>query len=673
MAESHRNIDFLRFSAYSFKDLLTRKLSESTKFTDQVYEGSNLAVLIDLCAYLFQGLTYCINTAASESMFSDTQIYKNISRLVRLIGYNPKGFIPSTCEFQFDSIGHDDVKLPIYTAIDTNKFDSRGQKIYYSFVNSAGTSSSTIQLANGTTTVLAYNGRWRLYDQVFTASGVKYETFVLTTVKSNASQGKFAAHGFIDVYVQKNVDDPLRGYQKGGIYKFVGLTDEIFANTIKKYDTAVDIAGVSIFKNGKNDRYFSIRLNEDKQYEIKFGNDNNGQKLDTGDKIYVFYLDSNGFDAEFQIGDITDGKLVEPASLLGLSPNVFYDQFMNMRGQEQEVVDAINSIKNVTNTTASTRAIAEEDVDDIRELAPDYYKIGNRLVSKFDFEYYVKNRYKENIIDVKCQNNWDYISTFYGWLYKLGKIGVRTECTTSKQPKLRAPDPQYYIKQDKLLKYDYFFADPADENNVYLWIYMQNMQDVWKKILDEDFSSIKILTSEVVYVDPIVVNFEICAAPVSRALEYLDTDVVFDSGNESYLEITIADNTLYSSTAIKLQVNQIFNTFFRDVDQQLGQVVSINDLEAQIYAINGVQRIRTVFTSSAEDDFGKKKYQDRFIDGISFATWSASLIDPGDDLTISTMNRTLEDFQFPHLYSQSVVDKIKVIKKSFSNNSTVQY
>lgn len=105
------------------------------------------------------------------------------------------------------------------------------------------------------------------------------------------------------------------------------------------------------------------------------------------------------------------------------------------------------------------------------------------------------------------------------------------------------------------MKHDYFFADPADENNVYLWIYMQNMQDIWKKILDEDFSSIKILTSEVVYVDPILVNFEICAAPVQRALEYLDSDSVFDSTNESYLEITIADNTLYSSTAIKLQVN----------------------------------------------------------------------------------------------------------------------
>lgn len=75
---------------------------------------------------------------------------------------------------------------------------------------------------------------------------------------------------------------------------------------------------------------------------------------------------------------------------------------MGMKGEEKEVAETISRIKNVTNTTASTKAIAEEDVDDIRELAPDYYKIGNRLVSKFDFEYYVKNRYKENIIDVKC-------------------------------------------------------------------------------------------------------------------------------------------------------------------------------------------------------------------------------------------------------------------------------
>ena len=59
-------------------------------------------------------------------------------------------------------------------------------------------------------------------------------------------------------------------------------------------------------------------------------------------------------------------------------------------------------ITKLINTTQSTVAQAEEDVDDIRETAPDYYKLGNRLITKDDFEYYVKNRYKNNIIDVKC-------------------------------------------------------------------------------------------------------------------------------------------------------------------------------------------------------------------------------------------------------------------------------
>jgi hypothetical protein len=47
------NTQYLRFSAYSMKELIIRKLSEDTKFTDQVYEGSNLAILIDLVSYMY--------------------------------------------------------------------------------------------------------------------------------------------------------------------------------------------------------------------------------------------------------------------------------------------------------------------------------------------------------------------------------------------------------------------------------------------------------------------------------------------------------------------------------------------------------------------------------------------------------------------------------------------
>lgn len=655
------NTDFLRFSAYSFKNLLTRKMSEDSKFTDQVYEGSNLAILIDLCSYLFQGLTYCINNAAAESMFSDTQIYQNISRLVKLIGYNPKGFIPSTCTFQFTAENADALAIPNYTAVDTGKFDSQGNKIYYSFYKDTTNSDNVIELVQ-TNKFLAYNGRWKMYNQVFTASGVKYETFVLSGVKSDSSNGKFAAHGFIDVYVQRPGQ---------AVMKFQGLTDEIFANTIQKYETTENIDGISIFRNSDNDRYFSIRLNENKEYEIKFGNDNNGQKLVAGDKIYVFYLESNGFDAELQIGEVKGKKLSDPASLLGVTDDFLYSTIFNIQ-DISEVTNALSVITDVTNITASTSAKAEETVNEIRELAPDYYKLGNRLVSKSDFEYYVLNRYKENVIDVKCQNNWDYISTFFGWLYKIGKSGIRTEYDTDKKIKRRS-DPRYYINQSKLLKYDYYYADPADENNVYLWLKMQSSTNEWQPILDQDLNSIKILTAEMVYVNPINVNFCICAAPIKRALEYFDNDSVFDGNNESYIEITIADNNLYSNTAIKTQINSLFNQFFKITDQHLGQIVSLNDLENAIYAINGVQRIRTVFSCDELDDNGNKKYNDKYVDGLSFATWSNEVIDVGDDLVISTTNRTLEDFQFPKLYSTTIMDKIKVIKKSFSNNSTVQY
>jgi len=66
------NNDYLRFSAYSIKDLITRKLSDNSKFTDQVYEGSNLAILIDIVSYMYQCLIYNINNAAAESMWADT-------------------------------------------------------------------------------------------------------------------------------------------------------------------------------------------------------------------------------------------------------------------------------------------------------------------------------------------------------------------------------------------------------------------------------------------------------------------------------------------------------------------------------------------------------------------------------------------------------------------------
>lgn len=592
-------------------------------------------------------------------MFSDTQIYENINRLVKMIGYNPKGFIPSSATFQFYIDGmYDDLYIPQYAAVDTGLTDANGDKVFYSF-------NECYDIAAGVNTVTLHNGRWQLYPTIFTANGSNYETFVLTGVKSNSDTYDYAAHGYIDVYVKRN----------GKFLKFKGLTDEIFVNNTSKYSTNSFEDTIDIYKNTDDDRYFSIRLNHEKTYEIKFGNDNNGQKLEAGDQLYVFYLKSNGFDANLQIGDVKDAGIYSPTKMVGISEDLIYHKIIQCEGTVKvddstvrQIETMMSGIKSVTNISQSTTAVAEQSVEDIKTVAPDYYKLGNRLITKSDFEYYVKNKYKDNIIDAKCQNNWDYISQFYGWLYKIGQNGTFVDIGRRKS------DPSYYITQSRLSKFDYYFADPADSNNVYLWVKMRNNIQIEKERLDEDLNSIKVLTSEMVFVEPLDFRFALCAAPVERAIEYLETQSLFDETDETKLEITISDNSMYANTSIQVQIKQLFVNFFNQNMMQLGQIVNLNDLLSQIYDISGVQRVRTVFSSAEVDPVTlEKRFQDRFVDGISFATWTNDVIDRGDDMSVGTMNRTLETFQFPKLYTSQILKKIVIIKKSFSNNSTVQY
>lgn len=84
---------------------------------------------------------------------------------------------------------------------------------------------------------------------------------------------------------------------------------------------------------------------------------------------------------------------------------------------------------------------------------------------------------------------------------------------------------------------------------------MQNNIALEKQKLDEDLTAIKVLTSEMVFVDPVSYMFALCAAPMERAMKYLVDDSTFDADGETYLEVTISDNSLYSNTSIKVQIN----------------------------------------------------------------------------------------------------------------------
>ncbi len=694
---ANHSTDFLRFSAYSIKDLITRKLSEDTKLTDQIYEGSNASILIDLISYMYQCLVYQLNNAAAESMFADTQVYKNITRLVKLIGYHPQGARPSVLNGTIvpqDSTSLRNYWIPFYSRIDTGLTDASGKKIYFSTKRAAleqGQSfgDSTRLVENSYQSVSLYNGQWKLYNTVFTASGTENETFILDGLKSDQDSSQYVANSFIDVFVSHYDDDGTWKIQKDWELDTNGIFVGYNTNKEKLFNNE------TIFKSLYPGSYhvYTAQLNEDKTYEISFGNGIVGAKLSPGDRVYVFYLDTNGLDGQIDPNDIAgDPKLEHTPDMFGIS-QALYDELFSFSSNGVSSDKLLTSEDNksayslVFQDGISTTPATEEDVDQIRENAPTWFTSGNRLVTKTDYEYYLKNTTNgsqvlgSDIVDVVCMNNWEYMATFYKWLYQLGTNGKLVQYSSYLGNGVTA-SPQRYLSKEHLIRYSYFFADSADANNLYLW--MKSTNDNFNPQLgtinaNQILGPIKLMTAELVVCKALNVMFDICAAPEDYAIaKYIQTassqeddTTLFDEDGESYIEVTLDDNAIYVASSIQNEIYDAIVDEFNVNSCQLGQTVSYSSILQKIYAINGVQRVRTVFKPS-DDSFGTM----RIVDGLSFASWSSTsdFITAGDDLAVSNTLRQLEDFQFPVFNgSSTLLNKIKIIKKSLSTVNTIKF
>ena len=96
-----------------------------------------------------------------------------MNRLVKFIGYNPKGYSPSTLELTINTstLGLAENASPTlykYSAIDVGKTDKNGKRIWYSTVDNVYVNSN-IEFST-----LFYNGLWKLYSSTFTSNGQPY-------------------------------------------------------------------------------------------------------------------------------------------------------------------------------------------------------------------------------------------------------------------------------------------------------------------------------------------------------------------------------------------------------------------------------------------------------------------------------------------------------------------
>ena len=708
---TRENSDFLRFNAFAIKDLITRKLAQDSNYTDQIYAGSNIQILIDLFSYTFQTLLYSLNSAASESMFKDTAIYENINRLCSFLGYNPHGMNPAAAVFSIpmESLTDESTgvsrSIPRYSFIETDMVDSFGKKIYFSTVEDINVDSGTLN-EKGSKEVVLYNGRWKLYSNVLVASGTDWETFTLNGLRSDTNTNEYVANNYIHVYVSEPIGNgefsaPTRYIMTdGGLFK---SRNEYFGGDDGTGDTSLN-QPMPPQTYTSMDRVFNLRLDETKTYTITFGNNRQGRRLKKGSAIYVFYLDSNGPGINFGINQIR-GELVSDYANFQTAAtgggNVYENVYKRLLG----ITDAgiaeqyyLKDIENVTNISQTISFSPEESVEDIRDFAPNWFRMGNRLVTQFDYEYYLNNSpyFRNYFTDVKCMNNWGYMSTFYKWLYEMGK---KFEEKTGDY----SQGGRRFLRQDNVLRTQRRYADPADSNNIYLWIvpnYERSgvdpndtstwidgaAEDGWK----QNMLQIKDLTHEPYFIPALLVRFAICACPdynyiVDKYLNQGDNTASF-FGRENYIEITIADEIVYANSSIQNQIQRIIYNFFKPDNFKIGQYVDFNLLQNQIFSINGVNKIRTVYTPIDEENMPlSTKPPTTVRNGLSFASWTNDDIlkvrnkTEGLDLDVSAAGRSLEAFQFPALLNGTQTKdgiagiKVKVIKRSAAALNTIAY
>jgi hypothetical protein len=596
---------YAAFDALSLKNLIIKRLNSNTVFTDQNFEGSNISAIIDIIAYAYNVLLFYLNQTASESTFSSATIYENINKIVKLVGYNPVGY--QTCLLPFKAYASPQIVPETYTIQRYTYFTINGT--VYSFNNDVTFTKATSgaeYLSDFSDANLLYQGNYTEYPSYF-ATGEPFETVTMTVIDNNGSN-VLIDHFNIDVYVKDNT-----------------LTVPKWT----KWEPAQ-----SLFLERSDALKYEIRLNEDGRYEIKFGNNVNGKKLNTNDEVAIYYIKTNG----------TTGR-VGPNTLNRNTPFIFNTtKFTSIRADTTStnlkiMTQAELNELTFENPDPSTEFINAESGDNIKANATNTFKSQFRLITTADFTNYILKNYSNLLASVKVVNNWDYLSQHVKYFFDLG----------IEKPNL----------ESRVLYNQVKFADSCNFNNIYVYAvpklskitslttranYLNTAQ---KNLIINDVNSVKLATAEIIVNDPVFLQLDFGVRIGSEVL-------VPDIADNCYLEITRNVTSRKNPEAMRKQVAEIFTNYFSTTNDNLGKLISITEITNSINAIDGVLDIKTIRT------VGNTMHT---VPGVSFLALNP--VYPFDDINILAQDTQLPYFKFPFINNSiNFIDKIKVVTPS---------
>lgn len=584
---------YVSFDATSIRDLIVNRLNQGKVFTDQNYQGSNLSSLIDVISFSFSTLLYYLNKTSSESMFSESQIYENMNRLVKILNYNPIGRLGQNLPFLLNTSQNLEIKnyvIPRFSYIPVGG-------TYYSF----NTDIKFYKPSQGEVLVTDVSNRYLLYQGLFQ----EYPTH--------------NAIGIENEIVYLNLNDSVL-IDHFNIYVFVKQNDR---ETWEEWDRVPET-----FLYGPNDNIFQVRFNENKRYEIKFGDDINGKKLKEGDQVAIYYLNIDKDVSNVGPGAINSSKIVTYNSLR--FKEIYSDITIKTFG-EILTPERLQYVQ-PQNEYPSTYYSDEETVDDIRKNASKGFRSQYRLVTSIDYETYIKTNYSNILTDVKVVNNDDYLRGHIRYLYNIG---------------LNKPqeDNQILINQIK-------FASSCNFNNLYVYLVpkseaQQYIAPAQKELIVNGLQQSKTLTSQIVPMDPVYIYMDFY-------VEKTGSDANPNDLASCYLAITKEANSRRSNSAILSDIELLLKEYFNRKQNKLGQLIDIYQLSTNILNIDGVKKVQTY-----------REDTDVYVEGVSLLLWNYYY--PLIDSEVYTQNVQLENFKYPIFNNiENVSSKIKIIEQTGS-------
>ena len=319
----------LQVSDFDFDDIkanLKSFLQNQSEFQDYDFEGSGFAVLLDLLAYNTHYLGFNANMLANEMYLDSADIRKNIVSLAKMLGYTPTS--PKSATATVDIL-----------------------------FNNISSTTTTIEMGKGT---------------AFTTS-VDGETYQFVTNAVHTTTPENGVYRFSNITLHEGtlvnfkyiVDstDPDQRFVIPSVNADTSTLKVSIQNSSSDTTTATYTVATGITSLNQTSKVYFLQEMEDGKFEIYFGDDVLGNKLDDGNIVRLEYIVSNR---------------AEPngASAFTLSGNI--DGFSDV---------------SITTTSIAQGGSDAQTKESIRYNAPLQYSAQDRAVTTTDYETIVQSIY----------------------------------------------------------------------------------------------------------------------------------------------------------------------------------------------------------------------------------------------------------------------------------------